>query len=54
MNFIDQLHGWKPFVTKTMVKSWNEGIVKIDGVDFIVMEDVISTITGIPILGNKF
>ena len=37
-----------------MVKSWNEGIVKIDGVDFTVIEDVISAITGIPIMGKKF
>lgn len=37
-----------------MVKSWNEEIVKIDGVDFMVMEDVISAMTGIPIMGKKF
>ena len=52
--FIDQLHGWKPSVTKIMVKSWNEGIVKIDGVEFTMTEDVISVVTRIPIMGKKF
>ena len=37
-----------------MVKSYNEGILKIDRVDFMVTEDVISMVTGIPIMGNKF
>ena len=37
-----------------MVKRWNEEIVKIDGVDFIVIEDFISIITCIPILEKKF
>ena len=37
-----------------MVKSWNEGIVKIDGVDFMMTKDVIYIVTSIPILGKKF
>lgn len=53
-NFIERLHGFKPSVTWSMVKSWNEGIDKIDGVDFMVMEDVISAVTSIPIMGKKF
>lgn len=39
--FIEYLHGWKPSITKLMVKIWNEGQVKIDGVDFMVTEEVI-------------
>ena len=39
---------------KLMVKSWNKGQVKIDTVDFMVMEEVISTMTGITIIGEKF
>ena len=48
MNFIERIDGWKPSVTRTMVKRWTEGIVKNDGVDFTVMEDVIFNVIGIP------
>ena len=54
MNFIEWLHAWKPSIIRSMVKSWNEGIVKIYGMDFMVEEDVISTMTNIPIMGSKF
>ena len=46
MNYIECLHGWKPSITKSMLKSWNEGMVKIDGVEFSVTKEVISTIIG--------
>ena len=36
-----------------MVERWNEGIVKIDGVNFMVMEDVIFVVASIPIMGKK-
>lgn len=36
--FIEWLHRWKPSITHSMVKRWNEGSVKIDGVDFMMME----------------
>ena len=51
--FIDQLHWWKPSVTPIMVKRWNEGIVKINGADFTMMEEVIYMVTTIPIIGKK-
>lgn len=54
MNFIELFHGWKPSITRSMVKRWNEGIFKIDGVDFMMMEDFISVVTDIPIMGKKF
>ena len=37
-----------------MVKSPNEGIVKTDGVDFTVMEEIICTIMGISMIGKTF
>ena len=52
--FIDRLHGWKPSITWIMVKSWNEGIIKIDGADFMVTKEVISMVNSIPIIGKKF
>ena len=54
MNYIECLHGWKRSVSKSTIKNWNEGMVKIDGVEFSIMEEIISQITGIPIIGNKF
>ena len=53
-SYIERLHGWKPSVTKLIVKNWNEGTVEIDGVEFSVMEEIISHVTGIPITGKKF
>ena len=37
-----------------MVKSWKEGEVKIDGIDFQVNEGAIVEVMGIPIEGIKF
>ena len=42
LNYIEHLHGWNPSITKSMIKHWNEGIVKIDGVQFFVMKEIIS------------
>ena len=42
MNYIKHLHEWKPFVTKSMVRNWNKGMVKIDGVEFFVTKEIIS------------
>ena len=38
----------------SMVKCWNKGIVKIDGVDFMVTKEVIFEVMGIHIIGQKF
>ena len=37
-----------------MVKKWNEGTVETDGVDFTIIEEIISHVTGISIAGTNF
>ena len=54
ISYIECLHGWKPSVTKSMVKNQNEGMVEINGVEFSITEEIISHITDIPFIGKKF
>ena len=49
-----KLHGFDQEVTKTMVESWKDGRVKVNGVYFRITKEVIVTITEIPIDGFKF
>ena len=53
-NYIMKLHGFDQEVTKSMVESWKDGRVKVNGVYFRITEEVIVTITEIPIDGFKF
>ena len=53
-NYIMKLHGFNQEVTKSMVESWKDDRVKVNGVFFFIMEEVIASITEIPIEGFKF
>ena len=53
-SYITKLHGFDQEVTKIMVGSWKDGRVKVNGVYFQITEEVISTISKIPIEGFKF
>ena len=53
-NFIMKLHGFDQEVTKSMVESWKDGRVKVNGVYFRIMEEVIAIVTEIPTEGFKF
>ena len=33
-NYINKLHGFDPAITNSMVDSWKDGRVKVDGVSF--------------------
>ena len=49
-----KLHGFDQEVTNSMVSSLKGGRVRVNVVSFLIMEEVISTITKIPIEGFKF
>ena len=49
-----KLHGFDQEVTNSMVSSWKDGRVKVNGVHFWVTEEVISSISEIPVEGFKF
>ena len=53
-NFVEKLHGFDPEVTNSMVNSWNNGRVKVNGVSFQITEEVVAEVTGIPMEGFKF
>ena len=53
-SYIECLHGWKPSISKSMVKNQTEGMVEIDRLEFSVMKEIISHVTDIPIIGKKF
>ena len=53
-NFLEKLHGFDPEITNNMVKSWNNGKVKVNGVYFQITEEVVAEVTGIPVEGHKF
>lgn len=53
-NFFEKLHGSDPEITNSMVNSWNNGKVKVNGVYFQITEDVVAEVTGIPMEGHKF
>lgn len=53
MSFIKKLHGWDPKIIDLMVKSWKDGKVKIDGIDFQVNEGVIAEVIDSPNQGIK-
>lgn len=52
--FFEKLHGFDPKVTNSMVNSWNNGKVKVNGVSFQITEEVVAEVTGIPMEGFKF
>ena len=43
-SYIMKLHGFDKEVTKSMVGSWKDGRVKVNGVYFQITEEVIATI----------
>lgn len=53
-SFIEKIHGWSPKITNLMVKTWREGKMKIDGVDFQVNEGDIAEMINSPNQGIKF
>ena len=53
-SYIMKLHGFDQEVTKSMVGSWKDGRVKVNGVYFWITEEVITTISEILIEGFKF
>ena len=52
--FIKKLHGWDRKITDLMVKTWRDGKLKIDGVDFQVNEGVVTKVINSPNQGIKF
>lgn len=52
--FIRKIHDWDPKITYLMVKSWKDGKVKIDGIDFQENERVITEVIDSPNQGIKF
>jgi hypothetical protein len=53
-NYFAKLHGFDPEVTNSMVNSWKDGKVKVNGVLFQIIEEVVVEVTGIPMEGFKF
>lgn len=53
-NFFENLHSFEPEVTNSMVNSWNNGKVKVNGVSFQITEEVVAEVMGIPMEGHKF
>lgn len=52
--YIMKLHGSDQEVTNSMIGSWKDGRVKVNGVSFMITEEVISTVAKILIQGFKF
>jgi len=52
--YILKLHGFDQEVTNSIVKSWKDGSFRVNGVSFLITEEVISTIIEILIEGFKF
>ena len=53
-SFIKKLHGWDPKITDLIIKSWKDGKVKIDVIEFQVNEGVIAKVIDSPNQGIKF
>ena len=52
--WITKLHGFDQEVTNNMVSSWKDSRVKVNGVSFLIIEEVVLTVTEIPVEGFKF
>ena len=52
--YIEKLHGFDKGVTNSMINSWKAGRVKVDGVSYQVLVDLIAQITKIPNMGFNF
>ena len=46
-NYIAKLHGFDLDVTNSMVNSWKDGKVKVNGVSFQITEEVIAIVSEI-------
>lgn len=53
-SYFAKLHGFDPEVTNSMVNSWKDGKVKVNGVSFFITKEVVVVVTGIPMEGFKF
>ena len=52
--YIAKLHGFDPEFVNNMVNSWKDGKVKVNGVTFMITEEVVATISKISMEGFKF
>ena len=52
--YITKLHGFDLDVTNSLVNSWKEGKVKVNGVSFQVTEEVVVAVSEISMEGFKF
>ena len=53
-SFMERLHGFDAGVTKTIVDTWHNGKVKIDGVTHHIIEGLIAEVTGFSLEGMNF
>lgn len=53
-NYIAKFHGFDPNVTNSMVNSWKDGRVKVNGVSFQITEEIIALVSKILVEGFKF
>ena len=53
-NYIAKPYGYDPAITNSMVNSWKDGRIKVDGVLFQVTMDIIAHVTKILTEGLKF
>ena len=51
--YITKLHGFDQEVTNNMVNSWKDGKVKVNGVTFMITEEVVTIVTKILMEGFK-
>ena len=53
-NYIEKLHSFDPKVKNRMVNLWKDGKVKVNGVSFLVTEEVVAIVSKILTKGFKF